>query len=422
MLEHGVHSNDFVDYRTHAERVLTWLLTQTRPEPSLGGLLTAFCLNLRAAGFPIVRTVLQLHTHHPQWLGSRIVWRTEFELADVQPIEYGVMQSPVYLDSPIAALHNGAERVRMRLDAPPQPDEYPMYASLRREGITDYVGWPLFFTLDELHTVTFATDRPGGFADDAVVALGSLLPALALTIEVRFKNELARRLLDTYVGPRSGQRILSGMTTRGSGATIVAAIAVFDLRGFSTISDLSPRDEIIGLLNDFFDAVSAPIEGWGGEILKFMGDGLLAIFPLDDASACENALKGVEGARRTIHALNVRREKSGREPLRYGVGVNVGEVMYGNIGTPSRLDFTVIGPAVNAAARLEALSKDLGVSTLFSDAFASQIDTASLAPLGGFQLRGFGSQMEVFGFADEVRSSADSILVRSLAESATVPS
>jgi adenylate cyclase len=228
-----------------------------------------------------------------------------------------------------------------------------------------------------------------------------MLPALALSVEVRFKNELARRLLDTYVGPNTGEQILSGMTTRGSGTTISAAIAIFDLRGFTVFSDALARDEVIKILNEYFDAIAAPIERHGGEILKFMGDGLLAIFPLDRPKACDDALEAVAGACAAMQALNRRRATDGESALRIGVGVHLGEVMYGNIGTRSRLDFTVIGPAVNAAARLEALTKELGVSALFSAAFAAVVGARDLRHRGSHKLRGFETPVDVFAFADD---------------------
>jgi adenylate cyclase len=380
--------------------VLQWLLTETRHETTLDRLMTAFCLRLRAAGFPIARSVLQLHTHHPQWLGTRIVWRRDDSAAVAEPIKYGVMQSRMYLDSPVAALHNGAKMVHVHLEGAPPANEYPMFASLRREGFTDYVGWPLLFTLDRMHTITFASDRRGGFTAAELECVAGLLPAFALTIEVRFKNELSRRLLDTYVGPHAGEQILSGMTTRGSGRTIEAAVAMFDLRGFTALSDTYSRDDVIALLNDYFDAVAEPIDHHGGEILKFMGDGLLAVFPLDRVAACENALSAVSGACTAMRALNDLRRAAGKEALGFGVGVNIGEVMYGNIGTSARLDFTVIGPAVNAAARLEALTKDVGVCALFSEAFAEKVHPKSLVPKGRHCLRGFGKPIEVFTFAN----------------------
>jgi adenylate cyclase len=176
---------------------------------------------------------------------------------------------------------------------------------------------------------------------------------------------------------------------------------ICDLRGFTTISELWPRDDVISMLNEYFEVVSAPLEENGGEILKFIGDGLLAVFPLNRPTACADALAAVLSVRRRMAALNERRVGTNLEPLGYGLGVNVGDVMYGNIGTPTRLDFTVIGPAVNTASRLEGLTKSLGRTALFSGAFADMVGSPSLRSLGRHPLRGLGEPLDVFGFADE---------------------
>src|SRR5581483_2014685 len=265
-----------------------------------------------------------------------------------------------------------------------------VYDDMRAKGLTDYVAWPLYHTLGKQHMVTFATDRPGGFNADDIAGLLKLLPALALVSEIRIKNRLARTLLETYVGAHAGEMILAGATRRGSGTTVRAAIMICDLREFTRISDNWPRDDVIDLLNDYFDAMSEPIARHGGEILKFIGDGLLAIFPLDQPSACANLLKAVSEARKAMAALNERNKGTGRAPMNYGIGVHVGDVMYGNIGSSSRLDFTVIGPAVNMASRLEALTKQLGKTVLLSRAFADLVaGEVALEHAGEHSVRGF---------------------------------
>ena len=202
---------------------------------------------------------------------------------------------------------------------------------------------------------------------------------LALVSEIRIKNRLARTLLETYVGSHAGDLILAGATRRGSGTTVRAAIMICDLRDFTKISDNWPRDDVIELLNDYFDAMSEPIARHGGEILKFIGDGLLAIFPLSQPGACANLLRAVSEARQAMTALNEKNGETGRAPLNYGIGVHVGDVMYGNIGSRSRLDFTVIGPAVNMASRLETLTKQLGKPVLLSRAFAEPSEASSIS-------------------------------------------
>jgi adenylate cyclase len=194
--------------------------------------------------------------------------------------------------------------------------KHAVYDEMRAKGLTDYVAWPLYHTLGKRHMVTFATDRPGGFGDAHVASLLKLLPVLALVSEIRMKNRLARTLLETYVGSHAGELILAGATRRGSGTTVRAAIMICDLRDFTRISDNWPRDDVIHLLNDYFDAVSEPIARHGGEILKFMGDGLLAIFPLSQPSACANLLHAVAEARQAMVALNEKNSETGRAPLK----------------------------------------------------------------------------------------------------------
>jgi adenylate cyclase len=213
------------------------------------------------------------------------------------------------------------------------------------------------------------------------------------------KNRLARTLLETYVGSHAGELILAGATRRGAGTTVHAAIMICDLRDFTRISDNWPRDDVIELLNDYFDAISEPVARHGGEILKFMGDGLLAIFPLTRPSACADLLRAVTEARQAMDALNEKNGAIGREPLNYGVGVHVGDVMYGNIGSRTRLDFTVIGPAVNMASRLEALTKQLGKTVLLSRAFADLVESDfALERVGEYPVRGFSDPIELFTY------------------------
>jgi adenylate cyclase len=225
------------------------------------------------------------------------------------------------------------------------------------------------------------------------------LPVLALVSEIRVKNRLAKTLLETYVGSHAGELILAGATRRGTGTTVRAAIMICDLRDFTRISDNWPRDDVIDLLNGYFDAMSEPIARHGGEILKFIGDGLLAIFPLSEPHACANLLHAVTEARQAMIALNAKNGETGRAPLNYGTGVHVGDVMYGNIGSSTRLDFTVIGPAVNMASRLEALTKQLGRTVLLSRAFADFVQSDfDLESVGEHPVRGFNDPIELFAY------------------------
>jgi adenylate cyclase len=329
-----------------------------------------------------------------------MMWADGMREAELSRVDYDVRSRSEYIGSPANELQDGASEVRENLARDSSLGrQHAVYDEMRAKGLTDYVAWPLYHTLGKRHLVTFATDRPGGFEEAHIAGLKRLLPLLALVSEIRVKNRLARTLLETYVGTHAGELILAGATRRGSGTTVRAAILICDLRDFTKISDNWPRDDVIDLLNDYFDAMSEPIARHGGEILKFIGDGLLAIFPLSRPEAGANLLRAVGEAREAMAALNERNKADGRAPLNYGIGAHVGDVMYGNIGSRSRLDFTVIGPAVNMASRLEAMTKQLGRTVLLSRAFADLVGADfELERVGEHSLRGFSEPVELFAY------------------------
>jgi adenylate cyclase len=378
--------------------VVHWLTNDTRDERFIDNIFAELCVRLQRAGIPVKRASLHVLTYHPQWLGARIFWTDGMREAELARVDYDVRGRSEYIGSPANEIHDGATEVREHLDSL-RGRKHAVYDEMRANGLTDYVAWPLYHTLGKRHIVTFATDRVGGFDDAHIASLLKLLPILALVSEIRIKNRLARTLLETYVGPHAGEMILAGATRRGSGTTVRAAIMICDLRDFTGISDNWPRDDVIDLLNAYFDAMSEPIARHGGEILKFMGDGLLAIFPLSQPSACANLLYAVAEARQAMIALNQKNGENGRVALNYGVGVHVGDVMYGNIGSRNRLDFTVIGPAVNMASRLETLTKQLGRPVLLSRAFADFVqDDFDLERVGDYPVRGFSHPIELFAY------------------------
>jgi adenylate cyclase len=390
----------------HRTDILDWLIERTSDNPFVDNIFVELCQRLRDKGTPVARGVLYLDSNHPQWMGASITWRTGLEQAEMFMYDYSARSDDRYFNSPVHELLTETPRIRRRLDRSEAGSWYPIYDELVGQGMTDYAAWTLQHTHGKRHTVTFASDAPAGFSERDLEVLDDLMAAFALVSEIRLKNRVTRTILETYVGPHASEQILAGATTRGSGETVHAAILICDLRDFTTISDLWPRDDVIELLNGYFDAMCDPIERHGGEILKFMGDGLLAIFPLSDADACGNLIKAVEEARHNIEALNeANRLKVRSSPLDYGIGVHVGDVMYGNIGSKKRLDFTVIGPAVNIAARLEALTKTIRQKVVFSGAFVARSASPELfEALGSFSLKGV--QKPVDAFASIVKTTA----------------
>lgn len=385
---------------TLSDGVVDWLTNGTRDERFVDNIFAEMCIRLREAGIPLKRSTLHIRIQHPQWLGARIMWSEGMREAEIGRVDFDVMGRSEFIGSPANEVLNGAPEVRENLEQDPALGrKHALYDEMRAMGLTDYVAWPLYHTLGKRHLITFATDRSGGFDHAHLAALKKVLPVLALVSEIRVKNRLARTLLETYVGTHAGELILAGATRRGTGTTVRAAIMICDLRDFTKISDNWPRDDVIDLLNDYFDAMSEPIARHGGEILKFIGDGLLAIFPLSQPNACANLLRAVTEARQAMVALNERNSAIGRAPLNYGIGVHVGDVMYGNIGSKARLDFTVIGPAVNMASRLETLTKQIGKPVLLSRDFAELVAPEfELERVGQHTVRGFSDPIELFAF------------------------
>ncbi|UHS64027.1 adenylate/guanylate cyclase domain-containing protein [Agrobacterium vaccinii] len=377
--------------------ILNWLILETSEQRFIDNIFVELCQRLNHAGISVARGSISFMVEHPQWRGARMLWSRGLNEAEFRTYAYGMENTAEYRNSPIYEIHAGAAEIRYRLDVPPQPGESSIYSDLRAEGLTEYCAWPLQHTLGKRHVLTFSSDRPGGFNDAEIELLRTLVPAISLVSEIRLKNRIARTLLETYVGPHASQAILDGATTRGSGTTVGAAILICDLRDFTHISDLWPRDDVIELLNAYFDAMSDPIEKFGGEILKFMGDGLLAIFPLSDPDACSNLITAIEEAQVHLEALNTANIARGHEPLGYGIGVHIGDVMYGNIGSKSRLDFTVIGPAVNIASRLESLTKTIKRPVLMSETFVEMAgNIRNFESIGAQTLRGLDTPVNVF--------------------------
>jgi adenylate cyclase len=374
---------------------LRWLLGSTYQERFLDRIFSTLCRKLCGQGMRIGRAAVLLQVDHPQWLGLRVLWCPDLDEPDLRLRDETC--APCENDEERYAASLGEfEMVRIRLaEHSGGRDLHPFLRRLREQHFTDYLAWPLHFTLGRRHYISFASKHPDGFHAREVAYLAELVPALTCVMEIRVKNRLARDLLCAYIGPNAGEAVLAGALHRGNGSAVEAAILVADLRGFTRLSDCWPRDEVLRLLNDYFDALSDPIERNGGEILKFMGDGLLAIFRRDAPAAfCAVREVCLNAAR-----LNAQRKAVGEAPLEFAIGANYGDVTYGNIGSRRRLDFTVIGPAVNVATRLEALAKQMRRRALFSASFVAKADARNcLHSCGKVAIRGVGEPVEVFSF------------------------
>ena len=373
--------------------MLDWLLGPRAPgrtpEEAFGDL----CRALRERGIAIYRVGLFVRTLHPNVAGRAYFWREDRDQVEVDSADHSWFATEDHLKSPIHAVWTMNAETRRRLADPACPMDYPVLADLRAEGATDYVAVPLRFLSGEIHVASFASRRPGGFRDAELAALRTVLPYFTRVVEIYGLMRKARNILDAYLGPNAGAKVLAGQIKRGDGEDIHAVIWFCDLRDSTALADSMSRRDFLSILNEYFECTLEPVLQRKGEVLRFIGDAALAIFPIDGRprEACAAA---VEAAREAL----ARMEKANKKrplPLRFGIGLHLGELTYGNIGTPGRIEFTVIGAAANEAARIESLCKQLEVDLLVSEHVA-RVLPIRWRSMGSHTLRGVGDKIELF--------------------------
>jgi len=382
------------------KEVADWLIDGARSAPQPAQVLAQLSERLVACGIPLWRVAVFVRTLHPQVMGRRFIWRPGIEV-EVSEAPFELLESAGFLENPIAQVYATGRALRRKLANPDCAADFPVLSELRAEGITDYLASPLLFTDGAIHAVTCTTRQPGGFSDPQIAGIEAIITPLARVAEIRALRRMGSTLLDTYVGHDAGERILAGRIRRGDIEEIHAAIWLSDMRGFTALADSLPPPVLIDLLNRYFDCQVPVILEHGAEVLKFMGDGLLAIFTIagdDETPVCERALAAARQAQANIAAL----ADSAMPGLRFGLALHIGDVLYGNIGSGNRLDFTCIGPAVNCAARIEKLTSQLGRAVLASGEFARHC-AGEFTPLGEYRLAGFSAPQLVFGLEDSVQ-------------------
>ncbi|MGH7048860.1 MAG: adenylate/guanylate cyclase domain-containing protein [Stellaceae bacterium] len=379
-------------------RIGRWMLEEGPNIESGVELFDELCWRLLGDNVPLSRAALHIGVLHPQIRGIGVRWLRDRNIVEEYHILHGSDATDEFRLSPIRGTIERGIPFRHRLDRP--VPEYPLLEKLRQGGASDYFALPLNRMSRRFPVVSWATDRPGGFTDDNIARFTDINPALAAIVDTRAERRLSISLLDTYLGPQAGRRILAGQILRAQGERMRAVIMITDMRNFTGLSDRLSGDQVIELLDDYFDAIVPPIQENKGEILKFMGDGVLAIFPADDdEDFAPSSLRALEAATQGLERLaesNRVRGETEQPVLRTGIGLHLGEVIYGNVGAADRLDFTVIGPAVNLASRIEGLTKRLLRPLLTSAAFA-EICPRPLVSLGFHPVRGLFQPEEVFG-------------------------
>jgi adenylate cyclase len=393
---------------TDLQKITDWLIEGAGSAPNPPGrVLAETCEHMVRAGLPLWRVGVFVRTLHPDIFGRSFVWRHGAEVV-MTSANFDVRDSDEFRSSPLSVLYSTEKEVRRRLSDSAAIDNSPFLADMRQEGVTDYIAFPLRFTDGSIHSATWATKRPGGFTEDHIESLRKVVPPLARVIEIMSWRRTASSLLDTYVGNRAGERILGGQIRRGHTDTMQAAIWLSDLRGFTALSDRLPAETVVDILNHYFDCQVSSIGTHGGEVLKFMGDGLLAVFPIDEyvgdvPKVCSSVLEAARESRARVEEMQY---PIGDviERFRFGVALHVGRILYGNIGGGNRLDFTCIGPAINLAARLEKIAGRLSRTIVASAGFAG-MSAGSWTDLGEFPIAGFSKAERVYGLQDETAAA-----------------
>lgn len=378
--------------------VAAWLAIEGRAIAEPPAFLDALAGQLDAAGARIERLGFTVRTIHPQILAWGCYW-SRHEGSRMFLGRHGTQNSDAFIGSPVQYVYDHQQPYRRRLDALDEKRDPALLHELRAEGMSDYYALPLWLGSGELNFMTAASAAPAGFSDADLDRLDALANLLAPLVEILHARRMTLGLLDTFVGPRIGRRILEGQVKRGDGDRIEAAFWYSDLRGFTALSESLPAPQLLDLLNDYFENCAAAASARGGEILQFIGDAILIVFeirhPGDEARVCEDALDAAIDAFASIAVVNHRRRHVGLPQIEFGLGLHVGTVTHANVGAPNRLAFNVIGPAVNRTARIQARTKDAGVPLLVSSEFAALV-RQPMRSAGRFDLRGIAGVHEVF--------------------------
>lgn len=400
----------------YANPLVDWVLRVAPDATSIRELIEQFADVMLDAGIPLWRIWLNVPTLHPLLSAFSYTWETDSEATIERQVDHDVTRNDAFLNSPVRTIFEGAGGVRCRLEGPNPQLDYPIVKEHYEAGATDYVAMPLVFSDGQINAVSLTSKQAGGFSTRDLGFIYEVLPVLSRMIEVHATKRTSVQLLRTYLGRHTGERVLNGHVTRGDGERIHAVIWFCDLRDSTGLAERLPADEFLELLNQFYDCLAGPVLDHGGEVLRFIGDAALAIFPFgpssdetpdssarEAAQVCSRALDAAVDARARMASQNASRSAAGQPPLGYGIALHVGDVTYGNIGTAERLEFTVVGSAANEAARIETMTKTLGHQILISERFAAISKDDRYRSVGRHELRGLTDKQEIFALESPKR-------------------
>ncbi len=380
-----------------ANPLSNWLLAEAWNAESTADLIGKFSKCLVEKGIPVTRFRIIIKALHPQLYARGFTWNLGDDDVSEFDADFEIINTPAYKASPFATIIEGSAGIRRRLEGDSPVLDYPILEEILEQGATDYVAMPLVFSDGQRNVFSMMTDQKGGFTTDALGHIYEIMPALSRLIEMHYVRRTAVTLLDTYLGEQTGKRVMDGQIKRGDGDDLHAVIWFCDLRNSTSLSETMPREDFLKMLNQFLEAMADAVLDAGGEVLRYIGDAALAIFPIadNDTAVTQKAIFAAEDALQRMKVINQERAGNGEAEIGFGIGLHLGDVTYGNIGSPNRLEFTVIGPAANEAARIEGLTKDYKVPLLISESFKSSFP-GELKSLGQTALRGIEAEQEIF--------------------------
>jgi len=396
--------------RTLVTGINEWLVDQALSEPDIITMFEGLCNRIHAIGIPLARARLTWPTLHPLFQAETILWargrETEFE-----QFLHQESRSDAWLLSPMKYMfENDVLVLRRNLDGPSKLMDFPVLSEVAAQGMTDYFVIRTALSVknetgikEQMGIITtWSADREGGFSNDELEALQKIQRRFAVACKTVIQARIARNISETYLGKEAGGRVLAGSIRRGDGRETKAVVWYNDMRASTALADTMPGADYIQLLNTYFDCTATPVIDAGGEVLDFIGDAVLAIFPYEDASGQKAAVKAATTALRNVikarDALNSQRTAQGLFPIRFGIGLNTGTVMFGNIGVSQRLTFSVIGPTVNEVSRIEAMTKATGIDALVTREIVA-LDPGNWVSIGNQRLPGVSEEIELFTFA-----------------------
>ena len=370
-------------------------------------LVKGFCERLNQAGVPVSRVSVACSFLHPLFRAFNVRW-SESRGVERSKFTHAGGQTDAWLRSPFKALlDEGKQELRFRIYKKEGLNQFPVLQEFRDEGYTDYLTctipftWPIEKANDHLDgaLTSWMTDRAGGFSDEELAALRRLVPRLGIGLKTYVRELTTQNVISAYLGTHAGERVLNGQVKLGDGEEINAAIWFSDLRGSTVSADTMSAPDFLMRLNRYFDATAGAVLDHGGEVLRFIGDAVLAIFPIAGPGGAERATRmAVAAARDAVKRIERENEVLPEEdpvPLEFGLGLHVGDVLYGNIGVQERVEFSVIGHTANEVARLQDLSKTLDRMIIASDKFSSLVQTDWEA-MGSHKLRGVAEPQPVY--------------------------